>query len=102
MLIQSCEEVVSIFPNWTGKDARFRDLRAYGAFLVSSSMVNGNIPSVTIKSEKGRPLIIENPWKNSKVEVLFGNGKKKIFEGDILNIPTSVNETIIITQKQII
>ena len=83
-------------------DARFRNLRAYGAFLVSSSMVNGKILSVTIKSENGRPLIIENPWKNSKVEVLFGNGKKEIFEGDILNNATEMNETIVITQIQII
>ena len=98
MLMQSYEGVIRIFPNWIGKDARFRDLRAYGAFLVSSSMSNGEIPSVTIKSEKGRVCLIENPWKGSQVQVDLGNGKKEIYEGDFISIPTSINGTLTLTQ----
>jgi len=98
MLMQSYEGVIRIFPNWTGKDARFRDLRAYGAFLVSSSMSNGIIPSVTIKSEKGRVCKIENPWKGSKIQVNSGKGKKEIYEGDFISVPTSINETLTLTQ----
>lgn len=100
MLMQSYEGILRIFPNWTGKDARFRDLRAYGAFLVSSSMLDGNIQSVTIKSEKGRVCMIENPWKGSKIEVKFGNGKKEFFEGNFISVPTSINETIRLTQSK--
>ncbi len=99
MLMQSYEGIIRIFPNWTGKDARFRDLRAYGAFLVSSSMSDGKIPSVTIKSEKGRVCMIENPWKGSKVQVAFGKGKKETYEGDFISVPTSINETLVLTQK---
>ena len=98
MLMQSYEGVVRIFPNWTGKDARFRDLRAYGAFLVSSSMSNGEIPSVTIKSEKGRVCKIENPWKGSQVQVNFSGGKKEIYEGDFISVPTSINEILTLTK----
>lgn len=98
MLMQSYEGVIRIFPNWTGKDARFRDLRAYGAFLVSSSMSDGEIPAVTVKSEKGRDCIIENPWKGFQVQVTSGNGRKEIYEGDFISVPTSVNETLTLKQ----
>jgi hypothetical protein len=96
MLMQSYEGVVRIFPNWTGKDARFHNLRAYGAFLVSSSLKDGKIPAVTVKSEKGRILNIENPWKELPVQVRFENGKKELFEGNILTIPTVADETILL------
>ena len=37
MLLQSHDQTIRVFPVWLkGKDASFRNLRAYGAFLVSS------------------------------------------------------------------
>ena len=57
MLLQSYEGIVRIFPNWShAKDASFDKLRAYGAFVVSSSLKNGTIEFVKLISEKGRPV----------------------------------------------
>ena len=100
MLMQSYEGIIRLFPNWTGKDARFRDLRAYGAFLVSSSMKDGVIPSVTILSEKGQRCFIENPWKGSKVQATSDRGRRGVFDDDFLALSTYVNETITLTKKK--
>jgi len=46
MLLQSYEGLIRVFPNWLlNKDAGFKTLRAYGAFLVSSEIKN-NIVSL--------------------------------------------------------
>ena len=55
MLLQSYEGVLRVFPAWPkDRDARFGSLRAYGAFLVSSELVKGEVTELTIESEKGR------------------------------------------------
>jgi hypothetical protein len=63
MLLQSHEGVLRLFPDWPkDRDARFDQLRAYGAFLISSSFTNGQISSLVVESEKGRPCTLQNPW----------------------------------------
>ncbi len=66
MLIQSHTGVIRIFPaipdSW--KIASFSTMRAEGAFIVSASMVNGEVTSVDIVSEKGGDLKIASPFKN--------------------------------------
>ena len=42
--------------------ARFRDLRAAGAFLVSAAWDGKTVSAVTLKSEKGAPARVANPW----------------------------------------
>lgn len=95
MLLQSYEHVIRVFPNWNRlKDASFNNLRAYGAFLVSSSLKNGEIESVRLLSEKGRLCKMENPWKGQKVQ-LFRNGKKaELISGTFYEFRTSSNEVI--------
>ncbi len=55
MLLQSYDGVIRVFPAipdvWSW--AEFKNLRAEGAFLVSSEMVNGKVKFIEIKSEKG-------------------------------------------------
>lgn len=54
MLLQSYEGVIRVFPNWEmSRDASFRQLRAYGAFLVSGSLKDGLVQQVELISEKG-------------------------------------------------
>jgi len=49
------EKVLRFFPVWPKeKDARFGNLRAVGAFLVSGELKDGQVRHVTIVSEKGR------------------------------------------------
>ena len=78
MLLQSYEGVVRIFPNWNPKkDASFEKLRAYEAFLVSSSMKNGKIENITILSEKGNQVILQNPWKKGSIKIFELNASSK-------------------------
>lgn len=55
MLMQSQEKHIRVFPCWDmNSDASFENLRADGAFLVSSELKGGKITSLTIKSLQGR------------------------------------------------
>lgn len=61
MLLQSYEHIIRLFPCWNFKnDASFKGLRAYGAFLVSAELKDGEI-SAEIVSEKGYDLSIVSP-----------------------------------------
>ena len=95
MLLQSYEGVIRVFPNWNrGEDASFENLRAYGAFLVTSAFKQGEVQGVAILSEKGRICKIENPWKGQPVQVTRGNKKSDILYGEYLQIPTAAGEKI--------
>lgn len=60
MLLTSWDGALRLFPAWPlEKKARFRDLRAKGAFLVSASCERGQIMGVTVRSEHGNPLTIQ-------------------------------------------
>lgn len=70
MLLQSHDNIIRVFPVWKkDKPASFKDLRAFGAFLVSSACQNGKISYVTIKSEAGRLCRIVNPWQDKECDV---------------------------------
>ena len=55
------------------KDAWFTQLRAYGAFLVSARREGGAVRYVEVASEKGKALVVQNPWDCARVMV---NGKE--------------------------
>ena len=69
MLLQSHTGTIRVFPaipeSWN--EASFQDLRAMGAFLVSADYKNGKIHKVTVRSERGGKLKIQNPFTN-KIE----------------------------------
>ena len=95
MLLQSYEGIIRIFPTWNhSKDASFDKLRAYGAFVVSSSLKKGKIEYVKLFSEKGRPCIIENPWPGNKVRLTRNNKNAEILEGTVFSFSTKKSETI--------
>lgn len=95
MLLQSYEQVIRIFPNWNrNKDASFDQLRAYGAFLVSSKLEKGEIPFVKMLSEAGRTCTIRNPWPGKAVQ-LFRNGRKaEILTGKTFVFDTKAGEKL--------
>jgi hypothetical protein len=69
-LLQSYSGVIRLFPNTTRLGpARFRDLRAAGAFLISAAWDGKTASDVTILSEKGAPLRLANPWGTAEVRV---------------------------------
>ena len=95
MLLQSYEGRVRVFPNWNHqRDASFNTLRAYGAFLVSSRLSGGKVQYVTIHSEKGRDLEIENPWGEKPVVVQRNGKAAESLKGKIFRIQTKPGETL--------
>lgn len=98
MLMQSYEGVVRLFPNWMkSRDASFSKLRAYGAFLVSASLKDGEVSDVELLSEKGRPCRIENPWPGKEVTLWRNGTKAETVAGKYLEFPTSSGEKIRLT-----
>jgi alpha-L-fucosidase 2 len=69
-LLQSHDGVIRLFPNTLhlGK-AKFRDLRAAGAFLVSASWDGKTVSDIALKSEKGARARIAHPWISGKASV---------------------------------
>jgi hypothetical protein len=79
MLMQSHENVLRLFPDWPlGRDAGFTDLRADGAFLVSSELKAGKVQFVRIHSEKGRLCVVENPWPGKSIIVTEEKGTQPV------------------------
>lgn len=94
MLCMGHQDIVRVFPVWPReKDASFHSIRAEGAFLVSSELKDGEVCYLTIHSEKGRDLTLQNPWGNSKVEVSKGSSNKDIVEGEFISFNTQAGTT---------
>ena len=63
MMLRSDDGVISAFPNWpAGVDCEFSGLRADNAFLVDAAIAGGVLQYVRIRSEKGAPLTVRNPF----------------------------------------
>ncbi|HEY9262257.1 MAG TPA: hypothetical protein VIP81_30060, partial [Chitinophaga sp.] len=94
-LMQSYNGTIRLFPNWPKeKDASFNNLRAVGAFLVSSTQVKGSIANIHILSEKGNTLRVIVPW-GSKGTYVDAKGKHPISK-NILELKTSPGERIML------
>lgn len=69
-MVQSYTGTLRLFPNTQGLGrARFHDLRAAGAFLLSAAYDGQTVSSVTLFSEKGAAAKLENPWPGKQVKV---------------------------------
>jgi len=95
MLCMSAGNVIRLFRVFPRKqNARFKNIRAWGAFLISASLTNEIVSDVKIVSEKGKPCNIINPWPGKKV-LLIRNGKKsEIISGSRISFKTAINETV--------
>lgn len=71
MLLQSDTGVIEVFPAVpdTWKDARFKDLRAQGAFTVSAERRDGAVVSVEIASETGAAPKLRCPWTGAVLDL---------------------------------
>lgn len=94
MLCMGHQDLLRVFPVWPrDKEALFSQLRAEGAFLVSSELKAGIVTYISVFSEQGRPLNLVNPWKGKKVILETDGTDKKVFEGDIIRIETEQGKT---------
>lgn len=79
VLMQSYHGLIRLFPGLTGKaTARFGNLRAEGAFLVSSEMVKGKVTFVSITAEKGGTAKVKNPWSGKVLSLPLKEGETTI------------------------
>jgi hypothetical protein len=100
MLCMSHRQVLRLFPVWPKeKDARFWNLRAEGAFLVSSAFENGEVQFVKVHSEKGRDCTMVNPWPGKKVAVYRDGKKVDTLKGDRVVMKTIAGETLVLGPK---
>ena len=95
MLLQSHDGVIRLFPCWPRElDARFRTLRAVGAFLVSAELKSGSVALARIDSEQGRDCTFLNPWPGRKVWVLRNTTSAETLVGDRFTLKTAANEVL--------
>jgi len=99
-MLQSQEGFLRLFAGWPEPAAKFRRLRAQGAFLVSSELVNGEVSYIEIHSEKGLPCSFLNPWPGYSVIIEDSNKKQLEFsvQSGKINFSTKPGETYYITQ----
>jgi hypothetical protein len=95
MLCMGHGGILRVFPVWPkNKDARFQNLRTYGAFVVSSELKNEQVEFIEILSEQGKTIHLENPWGNGKALISRPGGGEEVFQGSRFNIKTSAGEKI--------
>jgi alpha-L-fucosidase 2 len=87
MLMQSWGGIIRVFPAipdvWY--EAAFKDLRAEGAFIVSSRLEDKKVKYIKIKSEAGGICRVKNPFENRKF---------KLFSAALSNIDLDGNNLL--------
>jgi hypothetical protein len=95
MLCSVHQDVMRLYPAWPKTvDARFANLRQFGAFLVASELKGGEVRHVTIHSEQGRPCTLVNPWPGRRVTVTRGDGKTETATGARFTLATQAAENL--------
>jgi hypothetical protein len=95
-MLQSFTGTIHLFPNTQGLGrARFRDLRAVGAFLLSASYDGKVVSQVTLFSEKGATANLLNPWPKRQLKVTRVKDNRPVTvsaKGGIAQFPTQAGE----------
>lgn len=101
MLCMGHQDVLRVFHAWPKDlDAAFGNLRAEGAFLVSSRLSNGAVEYVEITSERGRTCTIDNPWPGRQVTITRGDGRTETAVGERFSLETQSNEKLRIVAQE--
>ena len=95
-LMQSYTDVIRLFPN-THKlgPARFQNLRAAGAFLVSAVFDGKTVSELTLLSEKGATVRLVNPWPQTGLRAIRMRDDQPVrvaAKGEIIEFPTKAGE----------
>ena len=100
-MLQSYAGSIRIFPNTHNLGpARFQNLRAVGAFLVSATYDGGKVTHFSLYSEKGKTAKLVSPWPEQGLRVIRGSAQHQVqvaFEGDVAVFNTQADETYFIT-----
>jgi len=97
MLLQSFQGKIRLFADWPmGTDARFGDLRAYGAFLVSSDVRSNVVQYVRVVSEAGGSFTLVNPWPTDTLRAYRNGVDAGTLSGAEVSLPTSPGDVVLI------
>jgi alpha-L-fucosidase 2 len=101
MIMQSWAGYIDLFPAWPKKiDCSFTTFRAEGAFLVSASLKDGKVESVSVTSEAGKPCRVKNPFdRDATVADEAGNPVVVSVEDGVLCFDTVAGGPYIISAK---
>jgi alpha-L-fucosidase 2 len=103
-LMQSYTGTIRLFPNPEGLGtARFENLRAVGAFLVSATLDASGVSDVILLSEKGSLARVANPWPGRAVRVTRARDNQRlspVMSRDIMEFPTTSGDQYRIEQAQ--
>jgi hypothetical protein len=82
-MMQSYTGVIHLFPNTNNLGpARFQNLRAAGAFLVSAGYDGTVITDLSILSEKGKTARVARPWSPNTVSI------RRLSDGGVVAVRT--------------
>src|SRR6266567_71995 len=100
-MMQSYAGSIRIFPNTHNLGpARFENLRAVGAFLVSATFDGDKVTYWSLYSERGKTAMLVSPWAGKGLRVLRGSDREQMqvaLKGDVASFDTQANETYLIT-----
>ncbi|MEK7407638.1 MAG: DUF5703 domain-containing protein [Acidobacteriota bacterium] len=89
------DPVLHVFPAWPREwDAQYT-LAARGAFLVTSSMRQGQIEFVELLSQAGAECRLRNPWGEGPVTLHRDGKASETLRGSLLRFPTRRGERIV-------
>jgi hypothetical protein len=90
--------IIHVFPAWPKEWNAQYTLLARGAFLVTSSMREGEVEFVELRSQAGGECRLRNPWAMAKV-TLYRDGKKsEDLTGSLLTFSTAKGENIVVVR----
>ena len=100
-MMQSYAGSIRIFPNTHNLGpARFENLRAVGAFLVSATYDGSKVTHFSLHSERGKTAKLVSPWAEKKLRVTRRSDHRQVqaaFEDDVAIFDTRAGETYLIT-----
>ncbi|MBI9015837.1 MAG: hypothetical protein JEZ07_01115 [Phycisphaerae bacterium] len=96
------ESVIRLFPVWPRNiNAQFENIRCWGAFLVSSLLVDQKIQYVKLYSEAGRECTMVNPWPEKKVDVFRDGQRYQTLQGEKFSFKTNINDNLLLAPTDI-
>jgi alpha-L-fucosidase 2 len=98
-MLQSYSGTLLLFPNTQSLGpARFENLRAAGAFLVSAAFDGREITHISLLSEKGKSVRLAKPWSGALRVKKARDASPVSFttEGDVVVFPTVAGERYLI------
>lgn len=94
------DPVIRVFPGWDRNKPAYFKLLAKGGFLVSSSVINGEISFLEINSQIGGTCRIRNPWPGKTISLNRNGVKSEDLKGSLISFATSKGEDIKIEHKK--